>query len=168
MISKGIRQYLAACMINSMPQPPLVTLFTYITPHLVHLRFFNNSFNLNINIIYIKTINQRCIYCLNLRCFFFNSEITVDVLILSTRAVSRIPLPFNAISTTFSFVSRNLPVYVYSSMNVIVVQSAFVHLYLCLPFLVVPALIIAVPLQVGHKIALSIIVQPFQGAIITE
>lgn len=91
-------------------QPSLITFIPHKTPHLVHFWLFY-SFNPDFCIIRFKTLNKSNIYFFDCRFFFFNSEITVDGLIFNTRAVSLIPLPFNAISTICAFTLGWLPLY---------------------------------------------------------
>ncbi len=84
-------------MINRLPEPVRVIFIANITPHFIEFRVLN-LLNINNNIARIQAFQHRSVDRFEARFFFFNSLMTVFGLISSTRAVSRIPLPFNAIS----------------------------------------------------------------------
>jgi hypothetical protein len=89
-------------MIDSMPQPPGFFLLTYIGPHFVHLCCFD-PVNPHLNGLSVQLLQQWVIHRLKLAFFFFSLLMTVSVLMLKTRAVSRIPLPFMARSIICRF-----------------------------------------------------------------
>src|ERR687896_1332084 len=99
-------------MIYRVPQPPLMSLASYKTPHLITLDFFNR-FNMltkfNRHLLGVKLAQQNGIYSTQLGFFFFISSMTVVGLIFRTRAISRIPLPFRLISMICSLIWGNRP-----------------------------------------------------------
>lgn len=105
--TKHISSYLTSSAVNRMPEPPGVSLLTYITPHLVQLRLFDTSFfslDSSTRITSTSTLSgfSRCRSFCSLAWgvrVFFNSWMTVVGLMCSTRAISLTPLPLNVIST---------------------------------------------------------------------
>jgi hypothetical protein len=59
----------------------------------------------DLHLLRVEVLQHRLIHLLELRCLFFNSLITVLGLTCNTRAVSRMPLAFRAISTICCFIS---------------------------------------------------------------
>jgi uncharacterized membrane protein YhaH (DUF805 family) len=64
---------------------------------------------LHLNVRRVQDREQSMIYRLERRFFFFNSLITVVGLTCKTRAVSRTPLAFIAISMIYSLISGDCP-----------------------------------------------------------
>src|SRR5438132_8814896 len=94
--------------------PHLVELRAEPTPHLQRIR----TPYLHLHTLGIEVLQHRLIHWGELRFLFFNSFRTVVGLMCNTRAVSRIPLAFMAISTTCCLTSGDCPSYVYSKRNV--------------------------------------------------
>src|SRR6266436_1469909 len=104
--SKHIRSHLPGVVINGVPEPSWMRFRLHKTPHFVelgaqsttHLQLIRApDFHLDLLGIYDR---QHCmIHRLQLRLFFFSVLMTVVGLTWSTRAVSRMPLAFIAMST---------------------------------------------------------------------
>src|SRR6266566_4093774 len=81
----------------------------HVAPHLVelgaepttHLEFIRTPY-LHLHVLGGQVLQHRLIHLVELRFFFFNSFRTVVGLTCNTRAVSRMPLAFMAISTICS------------------------------------------------------------------
>ena len=113
---KNKRQNATRRGINGVPQPALILLVADITPLLVKLRTHRNikemaEFNGNLARADIGIHRD------DIGGLFFISEITVFLAIPRTRAVSRIPLPFMAISTIWSLTPVSYARYMYSALN---------------------------------------------------
>src|SRR5262245_58322068 len=115
--SQDIRQDSPAVMVNCMPQPPWMPCVPHITPHLVHLSFVN-LLDDDVHIWWCEVPEERLIHVVQLWFLFLNVFITVVGLTFKTRAVSRMPLPFSAISIIWVLTSCKNPLLVYSSRNV--------------------------------------------------
>src|SRR5215510_14605802 len=93
-------------VINGVPEPSLIRFRWHKTPHFVelgaqpttHLQLIRTpDFHLDLLRLYER--QHPMIHWLQLRHFFFSSLMTVVGLTWSTRAVSRMPLAFIAMST---------------------------------------------------------------------
>ena len=103
-----------------------------ITPHLVHFCTYRPNFNIYLCVSF--TLSQVFfIYWLCKFLRFFNTSVTVLGDTFNTRPVSRVPAPFIAISTIFSFVPGRQALFLYSNWNVLWLHTLFRHRYLCLP-----------------------------------
>src|SRR5262245_41617578 len=103
-------QHSPTLMIDRVPQPSRGRFLAHITPHLIELRLqpAPRSKPLCAIEIYLhargmEMLEHGQIHLLQVKCLFFNSLITVVGLTCNTRAVSRMPLPFMAISTICCF-----------------------------------------------------------------
>ena len=117
MRSQDRREDSTTVMVNCMPQPPLMPYVTNRTPHLVHLSLVD-LLDDDVHILWREAPYDRLVHVLQLWFIFLNVLITVVGLTFNTRAVSRIPLPFSAISTIWVLTSCKNPLLVYSSRNV--------------------------------------------------
>jgi hypothetical protein len=106
--AKDIRQPLACPVIDGMPQPARRGLLPHIGPHCIDFRFLP-SLDHHIDLGRTQRLAQRLVHCGERRLFFFNSLMTVVVLIFSTRAVARIPLPLRRMSTICSLIAGARP-----------------------------------------------------------
>src|SRR5215467_13447215 len=126
----------------------------YVAPHLVelgaeptmHLQRIRTPY-LHCDLLRMKVLQHALIYRLQVRFLFFNSLRTVVGLTCNTRAVSRMPLAFIAISTICRLTSGDCPAYAYSRRNVRPRSGQVRHRYCCLPSGVVPCRTISVPWQ---------------------
>src|SRR5215467_15228331 len=73
---------------------------------------------LHLHVLGGQVLQHRLIHLVERRFFFFNSLMTVVGLMCNTRAVSRMPLAFMAISTICCLTSGDCPAYAYSRRNV--------------------------------------------------
>src|SRR5262245_53183522 len=104
--SEHIGQYLARLVINGVPSSARLGLAMNVTPHLIelgaepttHLQFLRTPY-LYFDLLRMEALQHALIHRLQVRLLFFNSLITVVGLTCNTRAVSRTPLAFMAIST---------------------------------------------------------------------
>jgi hypothetical protein len=89
----------------------------HVTPHFIpfngllvfcNLKIFFYFDDVHLNLFGCSHLQERVIDRLQIRCFF-NSLITVAVLIPKTRAVSRTPLPFKAMSMICRLISGKRP-----------------------------------------------------------
>src|SRR5215475_9977955 len=97
----------------------------HVAPHLVelgaepttHLQFIRTPY-LHLDLLGLEVLQRAMIHRLQVRRLFFNSLITVVGLTCSTRAVSRMPLAFSAISTICCLTAGDCPASLYSSRKV--------------------------------------------------
>jgi hypothetical protein len=97
-------------MIESMPQPTLVSFALHETPPLIDLCGLNPA-NLYRNRFGTAPLHDHCVDRREFSGLFFNSPITVLGLTRSTRAISRTPLPLRVISTICRLTSGKRPGY---------------------------------------------------------
>src|SRR5262252_10850791 len=104
--SEHIRQHLPAVVINGVPEPARMRFRLHKTPHFVELRAepmphlqLIRAPDFHLNLLGMHGRQHVMIHRLQLRRFFFSSLMTVVGLTWSTRAVSRMPLAFIAMST---------------------------------------------------------------------
>jgi hypothetical protein len=95
-------------MVNRMPEPSLLGFLPNKTPHFIDFCFFH-LVDLTNDLTWIDVLNGRGIDVLELILFFCNSSMTVVGLLCRTRAMSRIPLPFNVISRICCLTSGTRP-----------------------------------------------------------
>jgi hypothetical protein len=114
--SKDIRQYAPTVMIDRVPQPPRRRFLPHETPHLIQLRRqpatprqLVSATDFHLHVFWAQVLHDRLIHLLERRFLFFNSFRTVVGLTCNTRAVSRIPLAFMAISTICCLTSGDWP-----------------------------------------------------------
>src|SRR5215475_10554844 len=117
-IPQGLATFLQplARRTNGVPQPTRMRFFEYITPHFVelgaepttHLKLIRTP-DFYFHVLGIQGRQHTMIHRLQLRLFFFSSLMTVVGLTCKTRAVSRIPLAFMAMSTICCFTSGDWP-----------------------------------------------------------
>lgn len=81
---------------------------TDITPHFIDFHRFH-FFDDDVNILVMPLIYGDVIDAVEWQALFFNSSITVVGLIRSTRALSRMPLPLSAMSTSCSLIAGHRP-----------------------------------------------------------
>ena len=101
---------------NGVPQPTRIRFFAHITLHFVklgaeptmHLKLIRTP-DVHFHVLGIQGRQHAMIHRLQLRLFFFSSLMTVVGLTCKTRAVSRIPLAFMAMSTICCFTARDWP-----------------------------------------------------------
>src|SRR5262245_55083813 len=93
-------------MINGVPEPARIDFAAHVAPHLVELGTESSMYLQRIRTPYLHLhvrgmeVRQDClIHLLEVRGLFLSSFMTVVGLTGSTRAVSRMPLAFMAIST---------------------------------------------------------------------
>src|SRR5712691_7627059 len=99
-------QHLARVVINGVPEPARIGFAVHVAPHLVelgaepttHLQRIRTPY-LHLDLLGMQVLQYGLIHLLEVRFFFFNSLMTVVGLTCNTRAVSRMPLAFMAIST---------------------------------------------------------------------
>jgi hypothetical protein len=104
--SEHIRQHLPGVMIYGVPEPSRMRFRLHKTPHFVELRAEPTTHlqlirapDFYLNLLGMHGRQHVMIHRLQLRLFFFSSLMTVVGLTCSTRAVSRMPLAFIAMST---------------------------------------------------------------------
>ena len=86
-----------------------------ITPHFIHFCPYRRA-DLNIYTgIFPQVLQVLLIYLLYKFSRFFKTDVTVLGEIFKTRPVSRVPAPFIAISTIFSFIPGRLAWFLYST-----------------------------------------------------
>jgi hypothetical protein len=92
-------------VINSVPEPSWMRFRLHKTPHFVELRAQSTTHlklirtpDFHLDLRGMQDRQRRMIHRLQLRLFFFSSLMTVVGLTWSTRAVSRMPLAFIAMS----------------------------------------------------------------------
>ena len=107
--TKDIRQYPARLLIERPPEPPRVLLAADKRPPLVHFRALHLAHH-HRGCCSLTTKHQGRVHLVERRRFFLRVVIPVVGLTPNTRAVSRRPLPFSAISTIYRFTSGNHPV----------------------------------------------------------
>jgi hypothetical protein len=103
---KDVREHRITAMIARVPEPPRVRFAAHVTPHYVQLgreaapliECFCTA-HLHGDVLGIHGLEDRLVDLVEGRCLFFHAVMTVFVLLWKTRAVSRIPLAFMAIST---------------------------------------------------------------------
>jgi len=115
--SQDIREDCTTVRVNRMPPPPLVPLVPHITPHLVPLSLVD-WLDDDVHVLWRAVPEARLMHIVPLGLLFFNVFITVVGLTFNTRAVSRLPRPFRAISTIWVLTSCKNPLWVYSRRNV--------------------------------------------------
>ena len=101
---------------NGVPQPTRIRFFAHITLHFVklgaeptmHLKLIRTP-DVHFHVLGIQGRQHAMIHRLQLRLFFFSSLMTVVGLTCKTRAVSRIPLAFMAMSTICCFTAGDWP-----------------------------------------------------------
>ena len=103
-VAKDVGEDGSGGMINGMPQPALLFLLANIAPHLIQFSVFN-LMNMNGNFTRLETFQYPVVDRFKTGFFFLISLITVLGLIFNTRAVSRMPLPFIAMSIICFFTS---------------------------------------------------------------
>jgi hypothetical protein len=108
MRSQDIREDRTTVMVNRMPPPPLMPFVTHITPHLVHLSLVD-WLDDDVYVLWREVPYDRLIHVWQLWVLFFNVFITGVGLTFNTRAVSRMPRPFRAISTIWVLTSGKNP-----------------------------------------------------------
>ena len=104
--SEHIGQHLARVVINGVPEPARIGCAAHVAPPLVelgaapmtHLECIRTPY-LSLALLGMEVLQDALIHRLRVRCLFFNALITVVGLTCNTRAVSRMPLAFMAIST---------------------------------------------------------------------
>lgn len=108
----------------------------------------------------LALLQQSPVYLFEVRRLFFSVSITMLVLIPSTRAVSRMPLPFIAISLICCFTSFNRPRSLNCKRKDFLEQAAFRQQYRCLPAALRPCLTTSTLWQSGQQIG-STTILPF-------
>src|SRR4029450_9658980 len=111
--SEHIRQHLPGLVINGVPEPSRMRFRLHKTPHFVelgaqsttHLQLIRAP-DFHLDLLRIHERQPPMIHWLPLRLFFFSSLMTVVGLTCSTRAVSRMPLAFIAMSTICCLISE--------------------------------------------------------------
>src|SRR5215510_10727426 len=104
--SEHVGQHLPGVVINGVPEPARMRFRLHKTPHFVELRAepmthlqLIRAPDFHFDLRGIQGRQHAMIHRLQLRLFFFSSLMTVVGLTCSTRAVSRMPLAFIAMST---------------------------------------------------------------------
>src|SRR5215475_497850 len=104
--SEHLRQHLPGVVINGVPEPSRMRFRLHKTPHFVELRAQPTTHlqlirapDFHLDLLRMQERQHPMIHWLQLRLFFFSSLMTVVGLTWSTRAVSRMPLAFIAMST---------------------------------------------------------------------
>src|SRR5262249_848242 len=104
--SEHIRQHLPGVVINGVPEPARMRFRLHKTPHFVELRAEPTPHlprirapDSHLHLLAMHGPHHAMIHRLQLRLFFFSALMTVVGLTCSTRAVSRMPLAFIAMST---------------------------------------------------------------------
>ena len=105
---KDVRQDVTTAVINRVSEPPRLTFLAHVGPHLVDFRFLS-LLDHHVHVVRMQPVEEQLVHCGECRLFFFKVLITVVVLIFSTRAVSRIPLPLRLISTIWSLIAGARP-----------------------------------------------------------
>jgi hypothetical protein len=108
MCSPYICQDGSTVMIKRLPQPPLVRLIAHAAPPFVYCSCADLLYD-DVNVLWYQTIDARLIHDWELRCCFVNVSMTVVGRLPHTRAVSRIPRPCSAISTSCRLPSGKNP-----------------------------------------------------------
>src|SRR5215471_5598603 len=110
--SEHIRQHLPGVVINGVPEPERMRLRLHKTPHFVELRAEPTTHlqrirapDFHLNLLGMQERQHPVIHWLQRRLFFFSALMTVVGLTCSTRAVSRMPLAFIAMSTICCLIS---------------------------------------------------------------
>jgi hypothetical protein len=113
---EDVRQHGATVVIDGMPSPPRLRFLPYVTPHFIELRCqpsvlgqLLGTTTLDLHVLWAQMLQRRVIDLVEVRCLFFNSFRTVVGLTCKTRAVSRMPLAFIAISTICCLTSGDCP-----------------------------------------------------------
>src|SRR5262245_15762381 len=103
-------------MINRMPEPPRLRFLANITPHLIEfggqpsaLIQLLSATDRDLHLLWGQVLQGCLIYLLDVRRLFLSSCRTVVGLTCNTRAVSRIPLAFIAMSTICCLTSGKRP-----------------------------------------------------------
>src|SRR5215813_14604470 len=102
--------------INRMPQPARIGFAVHVAPHLVefgtepptYLQLIRTPY-LHLHVLWGQVLQDCLIHLLEVRCLFLSSLMTVVGLTCSTRAVSRMPLAFIAISTICCLTAGDCP-----------------------------------------------------------
>src|SRR5262249_34325505 len=104
--SKDIGQHLPTVLIYRMPEPSWIAFAVHVAPHLVEFRAEPATHRqrirtpyLYLHMLWVEVPQHRLIHSLECRCLFLSSFMTGVGLTCNTRAVSRMPLAFMAIST---------------------------------------------------------------------
>lgn len=154
-----VSKYFSSLVINRVPSPSLLLFGWHKAPHLIHFcRFYSHHHHRLL--IGLALLQQSPIYLFEVRRLFFSVSITVLVLIPSTRAVSRMPLPFIAISLICCFTSFNRPRSLNCKRKDFLEQAAFRQQYRCLPAALRPCLTTSTLWQSGQQIG-STTILPF-------
>src|SRR5688500_10839732 len=103
--SEHIRQHLPRVVINGVPKPAWIGFASHRTPHFIqfgtqpttHLELIGTP-DFHLHLLRIQNRQHASIHRLELRFFFLSSLMTVVGPTWSTRAVSRMPLAFIAMS----------------------------------------------------------------------
>src|SRR6516165_7880008 len=106
--AKNIRQHLPRLVINRMPQSARRGLLLHAGPHLIDFGFID-PLDHHVHLVGRQRVEERLVHRGESRLFFFKVLMTVVGLSLSTRAVSRIPLPLRRISTICSLIAGARP-----------------------------------------------------------
>jgi hypothetical protein len=108
--TEDIRQSPPGLMIQRLPEPPRLCFAAHKRPHLVQ---FGLCYLVNYHCgVYSPTSWRKSgVHLVDLRDLFLSVVITVVGLTPSTRAVSRMPLPFSAMSTICRLTSGNRPLF---------------------------------------------------------
>ena len=109
---KDICQHGPTVMINGMPEPPRLGFLADLTPHLIEfggqpsavVKLLGAIYR-HLHLLWWQALQHCVIHLLDRRCLFLSSVMTVVGLTCNTRAVSRMPLVFRAISTICCFTS---------------------------------------------------------------
>jgi hypothetical protein len=111
-----IRQDLPSVVVNSIPQPARIGFAAHITPHCVPLRGepapplqFLGAAHLHLDLFGMQDLSYRHVRLVDFRCLFFHAVMTVLVLTGNTRALSRMPLAFMALSTICCLIAGDCP-----------------------------------------------------------
>src|SRR5262245_54533455 len=141
-------------VINGVPEPARIGFAAHVAPHLIELGAQPTTYlqlirtpYLHLDVLGIEVLQYCLIHWCDLRFLFFNSFRTVVGLTCNTRAVSRMPLAFIAISTICCLTSGDCPAYAYSKRNVRPRVGHVRHRYRCFPSGVVPCRTISMPWQ---------------------
>jgi hypothetical protein len=97
---------------NGVPQPARVCFAAHVTPHFIEFGGqptpsiqFLGAADRHLYLLGMQDLEQWLVHVLECRFLFFSSVMTVLVLMCNTRAVSRIPLAFSAMSTICCLIS---------------------------------------------------------------
>jgi len=109
---EDVRQHGAPVVLDGMSHPPRLRFLADLTPPRIELGRqpatllqLLGTADLDLHVLGVQILQHRLIHLLEVRFFFFSSFMTVVGLTCNTRAVSRIPLAFIAMSTIWRFTS---------------------------------------------------------------